>query len=213
MSHSISSFNDILRKLPEHAQETMFKAMLAANDEVRGPVIIRAIEMIVSNAKNLNRRESMNIISYNKPQEFFYEYLKATLSLEEYSRRNMRGLLAKQKILEKAGGLLSAEMAAKMIGISRQSINDKRNSGKIIGITFSGGKYKYPAFQFYKGRVLPGLDNVLKALDTDDPWMKTIFMVTKNYLLDGKSPFDMLREGKIDAVVKAAGTFGEQGAR
>jgi hypothetical protein len=127
-------------------------------------------------------------------------------------RAKLRGIEHRKRILEKLGGTLSAEQVAKLIGISRQSIDKRRSQNQLIGLTQGKRGYAYPAFQFEDGKTLDGLKEVLLALNGHDPWMQSIFFANGNDRLHGRTPLEALRQGETDAVVRAAEAYGEQGA-
>lgn len=59
---------------------------------------------------------------------------------------------------------------------------------------------------------IPGLAEVLEALDSVGPWTQLAFLVRPQRGLGGGRPVDLLREGRLDEVLRAARQFGEQGA-
>jgi hypothetical protein len=127
-------------------------------------------------------------------------------------RAKLRGIEHRKRILEKLGGTLSAEQVAELIGISRQAVDRRRSQNQLIGLTQGKRGYAYPAFQFEDGKTLDGLKEVLDALSGHDPWMQSIFFANANDRLTGRTPLDALRQGKTEAVVRAAEAYGEQGA-
>ena len=127
-------------------------------------------------------------------------------------RAKLRGIEHRKRILEKLGGILSAEQVSELIGISRQAVDRRRSQNQLIGLTQGKRGYAYPAFQFENGKTLDGLKEVLDALSGHDPWMQSIFFANGNDRLNGRIPLDALRQGKTEAVVRAAEAYGEQGA-
>jgi hypothetical protein len=127
-------------------------------------------------------------------------------------RAKLRGIEHRKRILEKLGGTLSAEQVSELIGISRQAVDRRRSQNQLIGLTQGKRGYAYPAFQFEDGKTLDGLKEVLAALSGHDPWMQSIFFGNGNDRLNGRTPLDALRQGKTEAVVRAAEAYGEQGA-
>ena len=101
---------------------------------------------------------------------------------------------------------------AALIGISRQAVDKRRSQNQLIGLTQGKRGYAYPAFQFEAGKTLDGLKEILDALSAHDPWMQSIFFANGNDRLDGRTPLDALRQGLIEAVVRTAEAYGEQGA-
>jgi hypothetical protein len=127
-------------------------------------------------------------------------------------RAKLRGIEHRKGIIEKLGGTLSAEQVSELLGISRQGVDRRRSQNQLIGLTQGKRGYAYPAFQFEDGKTLDGLREVLDALSGHDPWMQSIFFANDNDRLNGRTPLDALRQGKTEAVVRAAEGYGEQGA-
>jgi len=124
----------------------------------------------------------------------------------------VRGLAARERLLKAEGGSLTVSQVVKMLGISRQAIHKRCSKGKLIALSSSKRGYFFPQWQFTDKGILPGLEEVLAFLDEDDPWMQASFMLNPNIWLDGASPLEMLRQGKINEVIMAAQASGEQGA-
>lgn len=124
----------------------------------------------------------------------------------------LRGLAARERLIKAEGGSLSVSQVEKMLGISRQAIHKRCSKGKLIALSTSKRGYLFPKWQFTEEGILPGLEEVIAELDEDDPWMQASFMLNPNIWLDGVSPLEMLRQGKIKEVIMAARASGEQGA-
>jgi len=124
----------------------------------------------------------------------------------------LRGVEAQQNLLKASGGVLAAEEAAQLLGISRQAVDKRRRQGQLLGLTQGRRGYAYPAWQFDKGRTIANLEKVLKALQSHDPWMQLAFFLNPNDRVDGASPADALRAGEVEKVISAALAYGEQGA-
>ena len=124
----------------------------------------------------------------------------------------LRGVAAKEKLLQTGGGVLSADEAAKLLGISRQAVDKRRKQGQLIGLVQGRRGYAYPAWQFEGGRTIADLEQVLKVLHGHDPWMQMAFFLNGNDRLGGDSPLELLRGGESSKVLWAAAQYGEQGA-
>jgi hypothetical protein len=120
----------------------------------------------------------------------------------------LRGLRAKKQLLEAEGGAVSGRELAKAIGITRQAVDKRRLSGKLIGIDLGKRGFAYPVWQVG----LEGMELVLAELNELDPWSQTLFMLSTNSWLEGETPLAALREGKLDQVLAAATNVGEQTA-
>jgi hypothetical protein len=62
-------------------------------------------------------------------------------------RAKLRGVEARERILEKLGGTLTAKQVAKYLGTSRQAVDKRRSQNQLIGLTQGKRGYAYPAFQ------------------------------------------------------------------
>jgi hypothetical protein len=124
----------------------------------------------------------------------------------------LQGLQAQQELLKEAGGLMSTEQVAELLGVSRQAVDKRRVNGKLIAIAQGGRGVGYPTCQFANRRSVTGLDHVLEALSGLDPWMQLTFLVSPNLQLGGRKPIDLMRKGELGLVLEAADCFGEHGA-
>jgi putative AbiEi antitoxin of type IV toxin-antitoxin system len=138
--------------------------------------------------------------------------LAALVPQDPLIKARLRGLAARQTLLQREGGVLSAEQVAAHLGLSRQAVDKRRRAGRLIGLSLGRRGYAYPAWQFAEIGTLAGLDEVLAALSVRDPWMQAAFFLSGDPRLDGATPLDELRRGNVDAVRRAAGGYGEHGA-
>ena len=112
----------------------------------------------------------------------------------------LRGALAKRKLLQMDGGVLSPSSAAALFGVSRQAVGKRRAAGRLLGVEGPRG-YLYPAWQFTDRGMLPGFEDTLRALRLEPD------AATGN-----ERPLDLLRTGRLDTVARAAELYGEQAA-
>jgi hypothetical protein len=117
-----------------------------------------------------------------------------------------RGRAIRIKLQEAEGGSLPASAAAVRMGISRSTLIRWYHHGKLIGWK-RGHAIRVPIWQFKEGRLLPGLDEVLKTASSgrvllnDDGRM--LFFLSNLSSLNGRRPLDLLREGDVESVKKA----------
>ena len=123
-----------------------------------------------------------------------------------------RGLKRKQQMLETAGGALTSEQVAEVLGISRQAVDKRRAANQLLALTQGRRGYSYPSFQFDDGKTITGLEDVLRELRELDPWMQMVFFTSPNVRLAGKTPLETLRKDLVREVKAAASGYGEQGA-
>jgi len=125
----------------------------------------------------------------------------------------IRGLKRKKQMLEVAGGALSSEQVADVLGISRQAVDKRRSANQLLALTQGRRGYSYPSFQFEDGKTIRGLEEVLSRLKSLDPWMQMVFFTSPNERLNGKTPIESLQKGLVEEVTSSTSGYGEQGAR
>jgi biotin operon repressor len=125
----------------------------------------------------------------------------------------LRGVQARQEILQAEGGTLTAAEVASLLGISRQAVDKRRRANRLIGLQTAKRGYLYPAWQFSgAGQTLAGLDDALDALAEFSPLMQVGYLLSPNLRLEGRRPLDALRAEDVGIVVAAARAYGEHGA-
>jgi hypothetical protein len=133
--------------------------------------------------------------------------------LAAIAEARLRGVSMMRDLLFKEGAPLKAVDVAKLCGISEQAINKRREKGSLLAVKSGRREYFYPSWQFDdKGETLMGLRDVLRAFKIHDAWMQLNFFLTSDIRLSGSTPLMALRDGKVEAVKKAAAMFGEHGA-
>jgi len=140
------------------------------------------------------------------------ELLNDLKTAEPLAPAFLRGIKARQRLLEEHGGTLSSDEVAAILGISRQAVEKRRRAGKLLALSTGGHGYRYPVWQFDESGVLPGLDDVLKALAPHDEWMQTAFFLGSNPRLGDRTPVHVLKAGGLSVVLGAAEVYGEHGA-
>lgn len=123
----------------------------------------------------------------------------------------LRGAKMKRALLMTEGGVLSAPQLAEHLGITPQGLGKKREKGQVFWLDVGDG-YVYPTFQVGPNGLLPGIRDILDAFEEKDPWARVNFMLTGDARLGGRRPLDVLREGDIASVTRAARGYGEHGA-
>jgi hypothetical protein len=133
-------------------------------------------------------------------------------SQTEQAQLGFRSLLqffeARRQLLEDA---LTAPQAAELLGVSRQTPLNRAKDKTLLAI-LDRGAYRFPTWQFDpqgEDGVLPGLADVLGALEPQEPFAKLVWLRRPNPTLGGREPVELLRERKIDSVVDAAHAAGE----
>lgn len=125
-----------------------------------------------------------------------------------------RGLEVRQELAEAEGGSLSSEEAARLLQISKTAVLKRLEGGRLLAWREERLQAaRFPRWQFDEhGHVLVGLGEVLECLNQDkslDAWGKILFFLQTKASLGDKRPLDLLREGKVKAVCRAAQAYAE----
>ena len=105
--------------------------------------------------------------------------------------------------------LISAEEAARRLGVSRATIYNWIDSRRLLGWRLTRQGTLIPAEQILgPGELVPGIDQVLEILV--DPRATWRFLKEESPFFDTPlRPIDVLKAGKVDDVVAAARTSGD----
>jgi hypothetical protein len=124
---------------------------------------------------------------------------------EEQERLGRRAaLLATSEITwdQHLGPLYTWSDIATVLGTvtTRQGVNDLARRHRLLALPTGGGKVLYPAFQFQRGRPLPGLAELLVELDATGAsrWTQASWFVTAQDELGGKTPVAYLSSHPCD---------------
>lgn len=130
------------------------------------------------------------------------------------ARALLRGIEIVEQDLKASGGAFSLlEVCTLMRGVSRQAVHKRANEGSLLAVPGPSNRNVYPVVQFSTdGMPVDGLKEVREALGTRSPWMLLNFLIHAEPRLDGMKPIDLLKAGKLDAVLEAARRMGTQGA-
>jgi hypothetical protein len=119
-----------------------------------------------------------------------------------------RGLAVREEAKQEEGGHISADQAARMLGISKTSILKKFKKGQLLGWRETRQRaVRFPVWQFAEGEIISGLPEVLDILSQAsqiDDWGRVMFFLNRRNSLGGMRPLDALRNGKVRLVKRLA---------
>ncbi len=206
--------------LPASTLEALSRVLRAAGaDPLRAALLTRGLNALAHSTEGVGERSLSGAASAPSDYLALLRMLEFPEVLEELSAEDpladarLRGLEAKVRLLEDEGGTLSADEAAASLRISREAVNQRRRSGKLLALSTGRRGYRYPVWQFGEEGVLPGFEVTLKELSVHGQWGRAAFFLGGNELLDGLRPLDLLRRGRpedLEAVTRAARARGEQ---
>lgn len=133
---------------------------------------------------------------------------------QKLAQAHIRGLEARQQLVEAEGGSWSSEEAARLLHISKTAVLKRLASGRLLAWREERLQAaRFPRWQFNeRSQVLDGLEEVLDILNEDqrlDTWGKMLFFLQEKPSLDGLRPLDLLRKGKLEPVRLAAQAYAE----
>lgn len=100
--------------------------------------------------------------------------------------------------------MLSAEAFAKLLGMSRVTVNAKRQSGQVLGIDGAKRGFRFPVWQLDKdGRPFGALP-ALRATLGNSAWAVYRFLVSRHGALDGRTGLRALQQGDDASVLAVA---------
>jgi len=113
--------------------------------------------------------------------------------------------------LRAAGGAYDLAQVEDLLAISRQAIDRKVKDGALLAVPGPANRRRYPAVQFTRDGLLPGLKQVFGALGSDSPWYRLNWLVNPDPRLGGRTPAEVLAAGEVATAVAAARAQGHQG--
>jgi hypothetical protein len=123
-------------------------------------------------------------------------------------RAMARGLFLRESAKQEGGGSISADEAARRLGISKTSVLKRYKNGQLLGWRETKQKaVRFPLWQFSEDGILTGLSEVLSILSKSpqiDDWGRIMFFLNPRDSLRGKSPLDALSEGDVSLVERLA---------
>jgi hypothetical protein len=125
----------------------------------------------------------------------------------------LRGVGERARLIAAAGGLLSVNEVAALLGLTRQAVDKRRRAGQVLAMR-AGSDWRYPAIQFGpEGAPPAGLAEVIAALAEAGPWATLDLLLAEDPALGGRSPLQALRAGDRAAVqrllaARSADAFG-----
>ena len=114
-----------------------------------------------------------------------------------------RGRLRVAEIL--AGDeMLSAEAFAELLGVSRVTVNAKRQRQEVLAVDGARRGFRFPAWQVDEnGKPFAAIPQLFEKLG-DSPWTVYRFLVQRHPELEGATGVDALRQGRTGEVLEAA---------
>src|ERR1039458_183153 len=114
-----------------------------------------------------------------------------------------RGAVRVAEIL-KSPEMLSAREFGPLVGMSHETVNQKRKVGEVLGLQGATRGFRFPGWQVTpEGLPLPGLKTLFETLG-GDPWTVYRFLLQQHNELAGESALDALKAGRVETVTGVA---------
>lgn len=125
---------------------------------------------------------------------------------ENLAKARLRGLTRLARLLKSAEPSLQTGELSNFLGVSRETIRRKMQRKELLALP-KGESVVFPAFQFKKRKVLSGVTKVLKALNTDSPFIALSFFLSRGPSFNNMRAIDALKSGLTDEVLAEARGF------
>jgi hypothetical protein len=100
--------------------------------------------------------------------------------------------------------MLTAEALADLLGVSRVTVNSRRQSGQLLGLDGAKRGFRFPAWQLDEdGRPFAAL-SALQEILGGSAWAVYRFLVSPHGGLNGQTGLEALRSGRADDAIAAA---------
>lgn len=126
---------------------------------------------------------------------------------EPLAAARLRGLEAKARLIERAGGLLDAGEAAQLLGIGRDAVGKRRQADRLLAVPRGDRAFGYPRCQFTEHGLLPGFERLLAATRGIPAWMRLDLLTSTQDELGGQTPLEALRAGDVEDAEAAVAAF------
>ena len=139
-------------------------------------------------------------------------HMGATQDLDpRYAAALARGVIAKKKMADAEGGAISPARAAQVLGVTERTVIKRWCAFRMIAWRDEKGVH-FPVWQFRNGKLLSGVETVLKVFRSDDQWRLMLYFLGARRSLNLERPLDMLRRGEAAKVVSHAKALAEDGS-
>ncbi|WP_195904219.1 antitoxin Xre/MbcA/ParS-like domain-containing protein [Microvirga lotononidis] len=113
------------------------------------------------------------------------------------------GEVRKAELVKLAGGLYMPGYVAAILAIPEQLVEERRKAGELIAVE-TGEGYRYPACQFTPDGIVAGLFEVLAVMPIRHDWMRLEWLLVPDEALEGLSPLEALRAGRLEDLLDIA---------
>lgn len=182
-----------------------------------GALVARMAALAFSVATGSETLDVLRTLAAESPAAFLRAFAELTLNIapgDATARVALRARLELAGALERTGGLWEADEAQRVLGVKRATLQQWRDSRKVLALPRTGGSYGYPVAQFAapasdveRPRPYSGMTPVLQAAgDAFTPQELFLLLATPQPALaraggPARSGFEAIAAGDVDHVV------------
>jgi hypothetical protein len=192
----------------DHAPPSFTLNVHAAPDSVQAAFLRRAMSALERIAGSASAKSLTDALAASTDVGSLARLLSrsdvvgsAVVDLDPLAPMLARNVEHRQKLLQLAGGALSAEEAGRTLGITRQAVDKRRRANTLLAVR-EGSDWRYPACQFHQGEILPGIADVVQGFASAGPWTALDFLLASDTVLEGDTPLQVLQSGDRDRVLR-----------
>ncbi len=126
--------------------------------------------------------------------------MSAGVTEKKLHEARLRGLTRMAELRKEAEPCLETGQVCKLLGVTRETIRKKVDRRQLLALP-KGGDRVFPAFQFKDGNIVPGLGEVLEALDTDSAFVTLSFLLSKSPHFGNRTAIEALQAGDTEGVI------------
>lgn len=129
---------------------------------------------------------------------------------KKLNEARLRGLARMAELRKRADPCLETGQVCDLLGVTRETIRKKVNRKQLLALP-KGGDRVFPSFQFKDGNIVPGLGEVLAALETDSVFVALSFLLSKSPHFGNRAAIEALQSGNAQSVVLEARSLFKHG--
>lgn len=164
-------------------------------------------ELVETLAEKKSLTSALEMTDNELAKLMFETQLERTSSLSPREQRKLarlnEGAIKFSEHLKALGGTCRASQAAEILGVKRQTINNRLKAHKLLSVKV-GGESRFPRFQFDGSQLVEGLDEILPLLSSFSATTQVSFL-TSMYFFEGKD-----KKRNVIEILKKYGRMSEQ---
>lgn len=171
---------------------------LADNEEL----LLRAVQEALSTLATANAPPRLGFADLARPVEVSHGRGLGTPLDSDEGRRRLAAVATPVRLEQWAGPVVGPGELEKALGVKRSTLQDWHKRGSVIRLLKGERKHVYPLAQFVDGRPVQGMSRVHGIIpNARAAWQ---WLITDKPSIGG-APLDLLKQGRVDDVVAAAG--------